>query len=366
MSGNQDDRFLGERPDFYLGSSDTAPEHWDLRLRRCWVIDRPRFGKSGRELWRLHVDPPIPSYEEDLSIREWVSEWILAERYVGERLEDLREGRNLAVNIYGYNDPRAHDKDVFDSVDLTHEYIGEVALTPEAFPESPDPKAGWERDLDRIRRFIHEHGHSRVPERYYDEDGTRLDTVLGDIRWHHAGRGGWSEGPYPGVDYAGDLAGLEGWTWELEDAAELATLRVARSQAPLMRSLGLRDTSDETDYIRTVTTALRGSDDPPWPATRALIADKGIDVQDAAIIDLIPIRHNIGYLVTLVGPNVRVFSFYLGIVGDPSEPKTWSDLAYMAEWHELNTDEARSRYGRELDIARRLLDDARAFRPNER
>ena len=104
----------------------------------------------------------------------------------------------------------------------------------------------------------------------------------------------------------------------------------------------------------------------PWPATRALIADKGIDVQDAAVVDLIPIRHNIGYLVALVGPKIRVFSLCLGIIGDPSEPKTWSDLAYMAEWHELNSDEARSRYGNELDIARRLLDDARAFRPNER
>jgi hypothetical protein len=366
MNENLNDRSIGERPDFYLGSFETAPVHWGGSPRRCWVIDRPRVVKTGRELWRVRVDPPIPTYQEDLSIRGLIGEWILAERNSSARLEDVREGRNVSVNIYGYNDPRAHEKSVFDSVDLTHEYIGRVALTPEAFPKSRDPTAAWERDLERIRRFIHEHGHSRVPERYYDEDGTRLDTVVGDIRWHHAGRGGWSEGPYPGVDYAGVLAGLEGWTWELEDAAELATLRDARSQAPLMRSLGLRDTSDETDYIRTVTTALRGGDDPPWPATRALIADKGIDVQDAGVVDLIPIRHNIGYLVALVGPKMRVFSFYLGIVGDPSEPKTWSDLAYIAEWHELNTDEARSRYGKKIDIARRLLEDVRAFRPNER
>lgn len=43
--------------------------------------------------------------------------------------------------------------------------------------------------------------------------------------------------------------------------------------------------------------------------TRALIADKGIDVQDAAVVDLIPIRHNFGYLGALVGPEMRVFSF---------------------------------------------------------
>jgi len=363
MSRNPSLRRTEERPDFYLGSSDTAPEHWDLRLRRCWVIDRPRFGKSGRELWRVHVDPPIPSYEEDLSIREWVSEWILAERYVGERLEDLREGRNLAVNIYGYNDPRAHEKDVFDSVDLTHEYIGEVAATAEALPEARDPRAAWERDLERIRRFIREHGDSRVPERYYDEDGARLDTVVGDIRWHYSGRGGWSEGPYPGVDYARDLAGLEGWSWEIEDAAELAKLRGARYQAPLIRSLGLREGTDETQYIRTVTAALRGSDDPPWPATRALIAEKGIDVQDAAVVDLIPARHNLD--CALVGPEMRVFSFYVWFAGDPERAESGAGLVVIMGWHELTPEEARTRYGKQLDIAQQLLEDHRAFKPND-
>jgi hypothetical protein len=366
MNGRLNDRLIGERPDFYLGSLEPTPEHWGGSPRSCWVIDRPRLVETGRELWRVHVDPSIPTYEEDLSIRGWIGEWILAERNISERLEDVREDVNLTVNIYGYNDPRAHEKTVFDSVDLTHEYIGRVARTPEAFPKSRDPTAAWEQDLERIRRFIQEHGHSRIPERYYDPDGTRLDTVVGDIRWHHAGRGGWSHDPYPGVGYVGDLAGLEGWSWEVEDAAELATLRDARYQAPLVRDLGLREGTNETEYIRTVTTALRGNDNPPWPATRALIANEGIDLQNTAVVDLIPIRHNIGYLVALARQDMRVFSFYLGIVGDPSEPKTWSDLAYIAEWHELKTEEARSRYGKELDIARELLQDVRAFRPNER
>jgi hypothetical protein len=128
-----------EKPDFYLGSSDTVPTHWGGAPRRCWVIDRPRVLTTGRELWRVHVDPPIPRYEEDLvSISEWVHEWILAERYVGERIEDLVSRRhvreNVTVNIHGYNDPRANAKTVFDSVDLVHEYIGEVAVTPEALP----------------------------------------------------------------------------------------------------------------------------------------------------------------------------------------------------------------------------------------
>ena len=350
--------------DFFLGTSETRPEHWDGRLRRCWVTDRPRFGKTGRRLWRVQVDPPIPRYEEDLSIRDWIGEWIFAERNNSERLEDVREGRKVAVNIYGYNDPQAHKKAVFDSVDLTHEYIGEVAATAEALPQPWDPEAAWERDIERIRRFIQEHGHSRVPKSYFDEAGTPLDIVVDNIRWHHAGRGGWSEGPYPGVDYADDLAALEGWSWEIEDASELAKLRDARYQAPLVRSLGLREGTDETEYIRTVTAALRRSDDPRWSETRALIAEKGIDVQDAAVVDLIPARHSFGYLGALVEPEMQVFSFYLWFAGDPDRPESGAGLVFIADWHELTPDEARTRYGKELDIARRLLRDVRASKPN--
>ena len=77
------------------------------------MIDRPRVVTTGRELWRVHVDPPIPRWEEDLvSISEWVNEWILAERYVGEKM-------------------------AFDSVDLIHEYIGHVALTLELVEPPP-------------------------------------------------------------------------------------------------------------------------------------------------------------------------------------------------------------------------------------
>jgi hypothetical protein len=128
----------GEKPDFYLGSFDTAPEHWGGPPRSCWVIDRPRVVTTGRELWRVHVDPPIPRWEEDLvSISEWVNEWILAERYVGERIEDLDSLRHVTVNIHGYNDPRANEKMAFDSVDLVHEYIGHVALTLELVEPPP-------------------------------------------------------------------------------------------------------------------------------------------------------------------------------------------------------------------------------------
>jgi hypothetical protein len=128
----------GEKPDFYLGSFDTAPEHWGGTPRWCWVIDRPRVVTTGRELWRVVVDPPIPRWEEDLvSISEWVNEWILAERYIGERIEDMDSLRHVTVNIHGYDDPRAKEKMAFDSVDLVHEYIGHVALTLELVEPPP-------------------------------------------------------------------------------------------------------------------------------------------------------------------------------------------------------------------------------------
>jgi hypothetical protein len=84
--------------------------------------------------------PSDPRYNEDgVSISEWASEWILAERYVGERIEDLSPGHNLSVNIWSYNDPRAPKKIAFDDVDLTLEYLGEVAFTADALPEPRDP-----------------------------------------------------------------------------------------------------------------------------------------------------------------------------------------------------------------------------------
>jgi len=358
MGDSSASRGIEGDPDFFLGSSDTVPEYWGVPVRRCWVIDRPRFGRTGRALWRVHVDPPLPKYDETLtSIIEQISEWILAERYVGERLENLDAGHHMMVNIWRYNDPRAHEKSVFDSVDLTHEYIGEVALTADALPERWDPKKAWEQDFERIRRFVERHGHSRVPDHYHDESGMRLDTVVGDIRWYHAGRGGWSDGPYPGVDYIADLAKLEGWSWEVEDDSDLERLRKARFEAPLIRALGLREGIAEAEYIGAVTTALRESDKSPWPAVRRLIAEKGIDVECSAVVELIPIRLNRGYLGAVVVPGMRVFSFYFGIGGDPDEPGQWPESLMLSEWHKLTPQEARRRYGNKIDIAEQLLGD---------
>jgi hypothetical protein len=75
-----------------------------------------------------------------------------------------------------------------------------------------DERAAWEKTLARICRFIDEHGHSRVPDPYFDTDG-RLDVIVGNLRWHHAGRPGTNPGPFPGIEYAPDLDRLPGWEW---------------------------------------------------------------------------------------------------------------------------------------------------------
>ena len=78
----------------------------------------------------------------------------------------------------------------------------------------------WEHELFRIRRFVDRHGQSRMPVDYSDEDG-RLGGVVLNIRWHAAGRGGASPGPFPGVEYGAPLDDLDGWSWDLEDSPGL-------------------------------------------------------------------------------------------------------------------------------------------------
>ena len=67
----------------------------------------------------------------------------------------------------------------------------------------------WEDVLLRIKRFIDQHGHSRIPVDYSDEDGPLGGVVL-SIRWHAAGRAGVSPGPFPEIDYTATLNELRG------------------------------------------------------------------------------------------------------------------------------------------------------------
>jgi hypothetical protein len=109
-------------------------------------------------------------------------------------------------------DPRCQRREAsLEGADLVNEYWAEVALTPENLP-TVEPGLSWEATLGRISRFIDEHGHSRVPDPYFDADG-RLDVIVENIRWHHAGKAGISPGPFPGIDYAADLEALPDWEW---------------------------------------------------------------------------------------------------------------------------------------------------------
>lgn len=80
----------------------------------------------------------------------------------------------------------------------------------------------WRQDYARIRAFVEAHGHSRVPEDYWDRHGP-LDGLVGNIRLHHSGRSWLGEGPpprgseYPGVDWEADLDRLGGRSWDVDD-----------------------------------------------------------------------------------------------------------------------------------------------------
>ena len=65
------------------------------------------------------------------------------------------------------------------------------------------------------------------PEPYFDTDGKRLDVIVENIRWHHAGKAGVSPGPFPGIDYAAALDELPGWEWWSALEGSLEALVVA-------------------------------------------------------------------------------------------------------------------------------------------
>jgi hypothetical protein len=100
----------------------------------------------------------------------------------------------------------------FANGELVIEVWADAAATIEALPDPIDEAALWAETLERIRRFIEAHGHSRVPDGYHDDRGP-LDIIVGNLRWHHAGKGGVSPGPFSGIDYAADLDRTPGWEW---------------------------------------------------------------------------------------------------------------------------------------------------------
>jgi hypothetical protein len=192
--------------DFYLGASEMDPPHWDGGgIRRCMVLGRPHLA-SGKLVWRVRVVPAIPAVGGDL-----LDEVLLSGRIQGESIEDLTSGW-IEVYVLRATEGGTLDKEQLDREDLSIESWAELALTPDELPPPFDRAAFWEKSLARIERFIERHGHSRLPDGYHDEEGP-LDILVGNIRWHHAGKAGTSPGPFPGTDYASVLDRLPGWEW---------------------------------------------------------------------------------------------------------------------------------------------------------
>ena len=192
--------------DFYLGATgEMDPPHWGGGIRRCTVLGRPRLS-GGLALWRVRVDPPIPAFSGGL-----LDEVLIAERTQGDGIESLTTGW-ISVYVVRAKSGAHLDKGVLEREDWSIEAWAELARSPEALPPPVDEEAFWSRSLARIERFIERHGHSRIPEDYHDEDGL-LGVLVGNIRWHHAGKAGVSPGPFPGIDYAAILDRLPGWEW---------------------------------------------------------------------------------------------------------------------------------------------------------
>jgi len=146
--------------------------------------------------------------------RGHLDEVIVTERAATDDLTSPRHGWvqvNICTPVLGVD----RSTEQFGPRELRILYWGEAALDPAQLPAPPDYNAEWERTLRRIKRFIDQYGHSRVPEPYHDDEG-RLDIIVENLRWHQAGRGGIDPGPFPGVDYAADLDHLAGWDWGLE------------------------------------------------------------------------------------------------------------------------------------------------------
>jgi hypothetical protein len=191
--------------DFWLGDSEGRPPHWGGEPRIAHVLSRSRL-VSGAEGTLVRIDPPLPRSDGPP-----LHEAILTPHAEGDDLGRLDE-RSIVVNVLR----PAEGVDVrslsFAEGELVIQFWADAAASPEALPKPIDEAAFWGETLGRIRHFVEQHGHSNVPDGYADEQG-RLDIIVGNLRWHHAGKGGVSPGPFPGIDYAADLDQLPGWEW---------------------------------------------------------------------------------------------------------------------------------------------------------
>ncbi len=192
-------------PDFYLGDSEGSPPHWGGTPRMAFVLAHPTLA-TGSPAVLVRLDPPLPAVN-----RPPLDQAIVMPRYAGRAIDQLGDD-SIIVNVLRAADGVDIHKPAFEDGDLVVEYWADAAASIDALPQPIDEAAYWARTLARIRRFIDQHGNSNVPAFFEDDEG-RLDVLVGNLRWHHAGKGGVSPGPFPGIDYAADLDRLPGWEW---------------------------------------------------------------------------------------------------------------------------------------------------------
>lgn len=191
--------------ELWLGESEGRPPHWGGEPRHAQVLGRPTLATGSRAAL-VRLEPPLPRVRG-----HQMAEAIVMARYPGDDLDAL-ENTSIVVNVLGPAEGIDLHQDRFEDGDLVVEHWADAAAAPDALPKPIDEAQFWGATLARIQRFVEAHGHSRVPDGYEDDQG-RLDIVVGNLRWHHAGKGGVSPGPFPGIDYAADLDSLPGWEW---------------------------------------------------------------------------------------------------------------------------------------------------------
>ena len=200
-----DERDPEPNPDFYLGDSEGLPAHWGGSPRMAFVRAHPVLA-TGSPAVLVRLDLALPGVDGPP-----FDEAIVMPRFAGRAIDQLGDD-SIVVNVLRAADGVDIHKSAFEDGDLVLEYWADAAATVDALPQPIDEAAYWARTLARIRRFIEQHGNSNVPEFFEDDEG-RLDVLVGNLRWHHAGKGGVSPGPFPGIDYAADLDRLPGWEW---------------------------------------------------------------------------------------------------------------------------------------------------------
>ena len=189
----------------WLGDSEGSPPHWGGEPRLADVVGHARLA-SGAVGTVVRIDSPLPRSDGPP-----LGEAILIPHAQGDDLERLGEG-SMAVNVLRPVAGVDIRNPSFDVAELVVQFWADAAATREALPKPLDRAAAWQETLARIKRFIEANGHSDVPPGYSDARGP-LDIIVGNIRWHHAGKGGASPGPFPGIDYAAELDRLPGWRW---------------------------------------------------------------------------------------------------------------------------------------------------------